>query len=129
MEATKKIIKLLATELNCKPSEIDQDDWEFLTDEEADQRAKDCISESVWAFNTSFLMAHAKDNISESCFNALKEQYESGNEAIKELIADFDHFVDDAMNCDGRGHFINSYDGQEYELYDGKQYIYAYRIN
>tara|TARA_R100000773_G_C4157081_1_gene76587 strand:- start:29 stop:487 length:459 start_codon:yes stop_codon:yes gene_type:complete len=84
-----------------------------LTDEEADEKVKEYIEDSAWAFNSSFLAAHSK--VDENVFKTLQEQCESSNEAVLSLIDDFDHFVDDAILSDGRGHFLASYDGAEEE--------------
>jgi hypothetical protein len=51
------------------------------------------------------------------------------NEAVKSLIKDFDHFVDDAVLSDGRGHFLSSYDGCEHEVNIKNNYYYIYRTN
>jgi hypothetical protein len=84
-----------------------------LTDEEADEKVKEYIKDSVWAFNSSFLASHSKAD--EKVFQILAEQCESSNEAVLSLIDDFDHFVDDAILSDGRGHFLASYNGAEEE--------------
>jgi hypothetical protein len=84
-----------------------------LTDEEADEKVKEYIKDSVWAFNSSFLASHSKAD--EKVFQILAEQCESSNEAVLSLIDDFDHFVDDAILSDGRGHFLASYNGVEEE--------------
>ena len=85
----------------------------ILTDEEADEKVKEYIKDSVWAFNSSFLASHSKAD--EKVFQILAEQCESSNEAVLSLIDDFDHFVEDAIMSDGRGHFLNFYDGAEEE--------------
>ncbi len=85
----------------------------ILTDEEADEKVKEYIKDSVWAFNSSFLASHSKAD--EKVFEILAEQCESSNEAVLSLIDDFDHFVDDAILSDGRGHFLATYDGAEEE--------------
>lgn len=127
MEMTYSQIKTLCKESGFSATELDlENDWRILTDSEADEAAKEYILDSVWAFNTSFLMAHVKENITEECLDALKEQYEDGNAAILELLKDVDHFVSDAIMCDGRGHFMSSYDGNEIELGGD---LYAYRLN
>ena len=49
------------------------------------------------------------------------------------LIDDIDEFCKDAISADGRGHFLNGYDGNEYEQsfkYKGESYtFYLYRWN
>ena len=60
-----------------------------------------------------FLASHSKAD--EKVFQILADQCESSNEAVLSLIDDFDHFVNDAILSDGRGHFLNGYDGTEEE--------------
>lgn len=101
---------------------------EFLvvTDNEADQFAADEIKESVWAFNTNFIIEHSSaldfDEESEEIVKAIQEKCEDGNKAILKLIDDLDEFVEDAVRYDGRGHFLAKYDGEENE--EGNYYIY-----
>jgi hypothetical protein len=108
---------------------IHGNEYKVLTDDEADDEVKEYIEQSVWAFNPSFLSAHAKDGIDEDVFKALSEKCESSNETVKSLIKDFDHFVDDAVLSDGRGHFLSSYDGNEHEVNIKGNYYYIYRTN
>jgi hypothetical protein len=103
--------------------------YKVLTDNEADDEVREYIEQSVWAFNPSFLSAHAKDEIDEDVFKVLSEKCEGSNEAVKSLIKDFDHFVDDAVLSDGRGHFLSSYDGCEHEVNIKNNYYYIYRTN
>ena len=110
-------------------AEVENREYMVLTDEEADQVASDYINESVWAFNSDFIIRHCDvldyDDASEKVVKAIQEQCESGNEAMKKLINDMDEFVQDAIEADGRGHFISSYNGEEYEAGD----YYIYRMN
>jgi hypothetical protein len=101
-------------------------EYNVLTDEEADNLAKECILDSIWAFNASFISSHS--DVSEAAIKAVQEdRCEYCNEDLKSIIKDLDHFVDDAISCDGRGHFINQYDGEEIEIeIDGEDY-YAYK--
>ena len=108
---------------------IHGNEYKVLTDDEADDEVKEYIEQSVWAFNPSFLAAHAKDGIDEDVFKALSENCESSNEAVKSLIKDFDHFVSDAISSDGRGHFMSTYDGHEHEININNNYYYVYRTN
>lgn len=104
-------------------------EYMVLTDEEAYQAASDYINDFVWAFNSNFIIEHSNvldyDNASEKVVKAIQDQCESGNEAMKKLINDMDEFVQDAIDADGRGHFLNTYDGEEYEAKD----YYIYRMN
>ena len=100
-----------------------------LTDDEADEKAKDYIKDSAWAFNSSFLASHSKGDVDEEVFKCLSEKCESSNDAILSLIKDVDHFVDDAISSDGRGHFMSTYDGCENEEEINKNTYYIYRTN
>lgn len=91
-----------------------------LTDEEADEKAKEYILDTLWAFDTHFLQSHT--GVDSEIFKLLADKCESANEAILRMIKDEDEFVADAIVADGRGHFINSYDGEEHEVEDF--YIY-----
>mgnify|MGYP003650173518 CR=1 FL=1 len=123
----------LAKALDCDLAEaataIDDGDYLVLDDYEATNACREYIEESLWAFNYSFLAGHSKAiaAIPEKDFQAMQGKLcESFNEAVKAMVDDFDYFVEDAINTDGRGRFLAGYDGEELEL-DGD--FYAYRIN
>ena len=103
------------------------EDYMVLTDDEADEKVAEYIKETVWAFNPSFLSCHS--GIDEDVFKLLQDKCESSNEAILKLIKDFDHFVEDAVRSDGRGHFLSSYDGEENEQEHNNETYYIYRTN
>lgn len=96
-----------------------------LTDDEAEEKAREEIRQSLWAFNPDFILRHTKayENTTEyedeAIIEALKEMQsricESANELVYALINDFDEFCEDAIDEDGRGHFLSYYDGKEYE--------------
>lgn len=129
--------KALAKYLEIKPSELetsryDDDTFELgsheylvLTDDEADQKASDCIKDMAWAFRPEFLASHMTD-VDASDLKPIQEKCESANPIILKLIDDVDHFVSDAVSSDGRGHFLSHYDGEEIELSKG---LFAYRLN
>ena len=93
---------------------IDDQDYLVLTDEQADELVREEIEEMVWAFNPSFLSAHT--GIDEDVFKLLQDKCEGANDAIMSMIKDFDEFVEDAVACDGRGHFLAGYDHIEHEV-------------
>ena len=93
---------------------IEVEDYLVLTDEEADEAVREYIEETVWAFNPSFLSVHT--GVDEEIFEALAGRCEGNNESFKRMIKDFDYFVDDAVSCDGRGHFLAGYDHEENEV-------------
>lgn len=96
-----------------------------LTDDEAEEKAREEIRQSLWAFNPDFILRHTKaygnttEYEDEAIIEALKEVQsricESANELVYALINDFDEFCEDAIGEDGRGHFLSYYDGKEYE--------------
>ncbi len=106
---------------------IDSEDYLVLTDEEADEVVRKEIEEMVWAFNASFLQAHT--GVDADAIEKIQEMCEDANEPLTDMIKDFDHFVEDAVKCDGRGHFLASYDHEENEItFNGITY-YIYRRN
>lgn len=95
-----------------------------LTDREANKKAREIILDSAWAFKPQFLQAHT--GLSERSMQAVAETQakmcESANDMVLALIRDKEHFVNDAIDSDGRGHFLSSYDGNEGE--SGNYFIY-----
>ena len=129
-----------------KPSQYEKDGLDYekgeylvLTDAEADARAREDIERSLWAFQPSFILSHCStyDRMSTWEYDDAKEALEkiqghfceSINELIRAMISDVDEFVEDAINEDGRGHFISSYDGEENEEIIDDVTYYIYRIN
>lgn len=102
------------------------DDYLVVDDDEADEAAKAHILDSLWAFNVSFISAHTVDGLDEEQEAALTEMQgklcEGANSIVKAMITDLDHFVQDAIGADGRGHFLSQYDGHEQE--EGSFFIY-----
>jgi len=86
-------------------SDFDSEHYLVYTDEEADEAVRENIEEMVWAFNPSFLQAHT--GVDANAIAKIQEMCESANEPLTAMIKDFDHFVDDAVKCDGRGHFLD----------------------
>ena len=108
-------------------NDIDAGDYLVLTDEEADERCTEYIKESVWAFTPSFLQAHT--GVDADVIKKIQEMCEGANEPLTAMIKDLDWFVEDAVRCDGRGHFLAGYDHNENEAtYNGTTY-YIYRVN
>ena len=122
-------IEALAKHLDCSIDEAvnSMDDYLVYTDDEADEAVYDYIKESVCFFRSDFISAHC--NVDIEVIVKLQELHENGNEAIRSLIKDFDHFVSDAICADGRGHFIASYDHEENEQTINGNVYYIYRSN
>lgn len=112
-------------------------EYKVMTDDEATDATREYIIDSLWAFNAHFVLRHTKfyDTSSveddEAFEEAIKELQgricEGVNPIIRALIEDIDEFIEDAIQADGRGHFLATYDGEEIELEHGK--FYAYRMN
>lgn len=128
----------LANHLDIDPEDVEQSDYnpiEFeadgvdylvCTDDEADGYAGDYIKESLWAFNAGFIIDHSE--LPYDAFDMIAEfqeaKCEDANDTISALIDDMEEFIEDAICADGRGHFLNGYDGEEYES-DG---FYIYQL-
>ena len=105
-------------------------EWSVKTSEEADDAVKDYIRESVWAFRADFIVDHTKlPRSAVEIIESFQEKCEGANEAILALIEDFDKFCEDAIQADGRGHFLSSYDGEENEEDINGTTYYIYREN
>ena len=102
---------------------VERNDGEYmvLTDEEADERAKDYIEETVWAFNADFIcrVCGLPYEAEEMIRSFQRESCEGANDTILALIENadgLDFFVEEAISADGRGHFLSHYDGEENEV-------------
>ena len=109
--------------------EVGVQQWAIGTNSEADVACEENIRALVWAFNADFLASHAPDGIGSKDIEALRgDRCEDVNDAFTALIeagSGMESFIEDAIGCDGRGHFLSGYDGNEYEA--GEYYLY--RIN
>jgi len=118
---------------------VGKSEYLVLTDKEANDKAREEIEHSLWAFNPDFILIH-----NENCSSMDNWEYDTAIEALKEaqgkscenlnglvrcLISNMDEFVEDAIMEDGRGHFIAFYDGMEEEQRVGGVDYYIYRIN
>lgn len=107
-----------------------------VTEEEANELAKEEIERLLFAFNPSFLryyidsMADIDYNTFEKVIRSIQSLYENGNEPLKCLIGDnFDQFIQDAIIEDGRENYLALYDGIEHYFYYEDEDFYIYRIN
>lgn len=107
---------------------VDGGEYLVLTDSEADEKAEEYVSESLWAFTPSFLASETE--LPEEVFTALQEQAEGANDTFLTLVekccdGGIEAFTQTAISYDGRGHFLSQYDGSEGEQYG----FYIYRTN
>ena len=115
----------------------DGTEWLVLDEDEANELTREEIEDSLWAFNPDFIVRHMPnlDELTkkqESDLIGALEQIqgslcENCNPLFAAIIEDMDDFVDDAIESDGRAHFLARYDDVEVEL-EGTDF-YAYRID
>lgn len=115
--------------------ECDGEEWLIYSSySEAENAAKEYIKETLWAFNADFLAGET--GFDADIFEAIRanDKCESNNDAILSLVegsCGFDSFTESAIGCDGVGHFLSNYDGDEVELVCPltNDTFYAYRNN
>jgi hypothetical protein len=116
--------------------EVDGQEWAVGTAQQANRAAREEILDSLWAFNSSFLARFiGLTNEEEKALRKMQEEMSEGaNSIVRRMVGErnLNHLVEEAINADGRGHFLASYDSEEHEsdeiegLPRGK---FAYRIN
>ena len=90
-----------------------QNSYLVLTDEEATKKCKEYIKDTLWNFNPTFLQQFIP--LSEQALQHILFS-ENAIPIIEKLLGNqLDDFIESAINCDGRGHFLASYDGVENE--------------
>ena len=117
---------------------MDGSEWLVLTDEEADEKTTEEIKELLWAFYPEFIVEHMeqeeifsatlKTQIKKSIEQMQRSLCEDANPIIYAIIGGangIDNFISDAIEADGRGHFLSLYDGVEKET----EHFFIYRIN
>lgn len=102
-----------------------------LTEEDADQKVREYIEDSLWSFSPVWL--EGETGIDSEVFSKLSESCENGNDAVLALVnstCGLDDLITAAIETDGRVHFLNTYDGHETEVTDLKgRYLLIYRTN
>ena len=106
---------------------VEDSEYLVLTDEEANERCRDYILENLWAFRANFLVSHiplsGNFKMITQCIEDMQAKMcESCNELLLAMIRDTDELIEDAIQADGRGHFLSSYDSEERE--EGEFFIY-----
>lgn len=84
-----------------------------LTGDEAENEFKSTVKNSLWAFNPDFLAKFLPLDAPE--IKAIQEvKYEDSNKIFEKLLGNnLEDLCEAAEKADGRGHFMNSYDGVE----------------
>ena len=102
-----------------------------LTEDEGDQRAEEYIRNSLGSFNVDFLASYMPEGIGPDELRALRgDRCEEVSPAFVALVGDnMDSLIEDAISSDGRGYFLNTYDGEENEVTVGETLYFIYRVN
>ncbi len=139
---TAEQVRALCAHLDCHPEDIALTPWEHYglanyagcggeyaigTDAEADSAVTEHIKDSVWVFNTPFILEQC--NLPSELAKPIGEwqasECESANDALLALVekcTTLESFTEAAVSADGRGHFLSGYDGEENE--EGEFFIY-----
>lgn len=134
----------LAAFLKCQPDDLTEIEWKHWgldtfvldsqeyaigTNAEADKACAEYIEETAWAFNAEFIISQCDlpYELAEPIQAWQEKKCESANEGIAALIkktCGMESFVRTAIACDGRGHFLSGYDGEE----NKKDKFYIYKV-
>ena len=144
-ESSARRVIALCQHLDCHPSEVSGNssdlygegfdaeggEWVVCTDDEADTAVTENIEQSLCYFRPEFLASQT--DLPVEAFQGLAQMHEEANEPIRRLIEKscegFSAFVEAAVSADGRGHFLNPYDGAEHESNVAGEIYYIYRTN
>jgi len=102
----------------------------ILTDEEADEAVKESILSSVEYFNPDWVSYYTSID-DEEAIRAIQDTRNANETLISLMKAEnrLEDFIEDSVSADGRGHFLNTYDGSEYEEKVNRTDYYIYQIN
>lgn len=112
-----------------KVFDVDGQEYAIAKDEaQANKAAGAYILDTLWAFNASFIGKQIGLDYKgiEGLQMAQEKLCEDANGLVAAMIKNKKAFIRAAIEADGRGHFLASYDGEEVRL--GGGYL-AYRIN
>lgn len=115
--------------------ELDNEGYLVLTNEEADEATKEYIKETIWAFNANFILEQCGLDCSKYSIKSIQkiqEDCECANDFLLSLVEEtcgLDEFVEEAIKSDGRGHFLNTYDSEEYEETVNEVTYFIYQVN
>lgn len=108
----------------------DGEEWFAYEKSDVFAAARERVSSDLWAFTPQFLSRMT--GLSIGVFLALGQLCEDSREAVQALVAHtcgIDEFVHEALDVDGYGHFLSTYDGLEVVVTVGKKMFYLYRSN
>ena len=150
-ESRAAYVAALCAHLGCNPEEVEETRYDTRgtptydtpggeyavgTDEDADEACRQYISESVWAFRAAFILEFCglPMELEQAIETFQRDKCEGANDALLKLVTlagegSVSGFADAAVSADGRGHFLNSYDGTEEEQDVNSTAYFIYRTN
>jgi len=94
---------------------IKEGNYVVYTNEEANNAVVEYIKEAIWSFRPDFLACYIDLPVED--IKILCSLYENANNILISLLKDkLDELVKDAIELDGRGHFLSNYDGKEHKI-------------
>ena len=139
---TAEQVRTLCAHLDCQPDDLSLGKYDHYglpvyslgrreyaigTDSEADAAAAEYVKDSLWAFSSPFILEQCglPFELAKPIGEWQATECESANDTLLDLVkkcTTLAAFTDSAISADGRGHFLSSYDGEEYE--EGNFFIY-----
>jgi hypothetical protein len=107
-------------------------EWLVCDATHADNLARERALELAWAFRAEFVADYATCSRSDAIVDAIRivqqKLCEGAQDFVLALLGEnVGAFVQDAIDTDGRGHFLSQYDSEEREIRVDGQRFYAYR--
>ena len=103
----------------------DGNEYAVGTDKQANKAAYEAAYQSLWAFRPSYILGHLPISgraaeLAEIALENMQSNLSEDAAPIIELLLGkkLRSFLVDAIDADGRGHFLNQYDGEEYDSDD-----------
>jgi hypothetical protein len=91
-------------------------DYIVLDENEIKERMDEHLQETASYFNHDFLSSMTE--LPEEVFEGLTDKNKTVYNLIEKTCG-IEEFIDECLRVDGAGNFLNSYNGNEYELEDG----------
>jgi len=135
---TEELLEAIATHI--QEQFPHNDNFIVLDDDTKEDYLVESQEDMLWAFNTSFVMQHLKEDIKadlntfyaeqmENSLAKMQERMWEGANGLIKGITNWEEMIIEGASVDGYGHFLNGYDGNEYEFeFDGETY-YIYFNN
>jgi hypothetical protein len=126
----------IATFIQSMVVETDSSDsrteWFVVHEKDYSHIVTETVSDSAWTFKPEFLAkltGHSKDTFEALSKTNLCERLNELYVALISHTCGIKKFIDAAVDADGVGHFLSSFDSQEHEYKTGRTTYYIYRSN